>query len=67
VRIDAVVVLDDEVAQFLRLDRQRAGDAEPPSEQRVLEDPCGHQWSIGTHVRDPSPEEMQKAMEQMGS
>jgi PhnB protein len=32
-----------------------------------LEDPFGHQWSIGTHVRDVSPEEMQKAMEQMGS
>ena len=32
-----------------------------------VEDPFGHQWSIGTHVRDVSPEEMQKAMEQMGS
>ena len=32
-----------------------------------LEDPFGHQWSIGTHVRDVSPEEMQEAMEQMGS
>jgi PhnB protein len=32
-----------------------------------LEDPFGHLWSIGTHVRDVSPEEMQKAMEQMGS
>ena len=32
-----------------------------------LEDPFGHQWSIGTHMRDPSPEEMQKAMEQMSS
>ena len=32
-----------------------------------LEDPFGHQWSIGTHVRDVSPDEMQKAMEQMGS
>lgn len=32
-----------------------------------LEDPFGHHWSIGTHVRDVSPEEMQKAMEQMGS
>lgn len=30
-----------------------------------LEDPCGHQWSIGMHVRDVTPEEMQKAMEQM--
>jgi len=32
-----------------------------------IEDPFGHQWSIGTHVRDVTPEEMQKAMEQMGS
>ena len=32
-----------------------------------VEDPFGHQWSIGTHVRDVSSEEMQKAMEQMGS
>ena len=32
-----------------------------------VEDPFGHQWSIGTHVKDVTPEEMQKAMEQMGS
>ncbi len=32
-----------------------------------LEDPFGHHWSIGTHVRDVTPEEMQKAMEQMAS
>ena len=32
-----------------------------------VEDPFGHQWSIGTHVREVSPEEMQKAMEQMSS
>jgi PhnB protein len=32
-----------------------------------LEDPFGHQWSVGTHIRDASPEEMQKAMEQMDS
>jgi uncharacterized glyoxalase superfamily protein PhnB len=31
-----------------------------------VEDPFGHQWSIGTHMRDVSPDEMQKAMEQMG-
>ena len=31
-----------------------------------VEDPFGHQWSIGTHTRDVSPDEMQKAMEQMG-
>lgn len=28
-----------------------------------LEDPFGHQWSVGTHMRDVSPEEMQKAMQ----
>lgn len=31
-----------------------------------VEDPFGHQWSIGTHTRDVTPEEMQKAMQQMG-
>jgi hypothetical protein len=30
-----------------------------------LEDPFGHQWSVGTHVRDVSPEEMQRAMKDM--
>ena len=29
----------------------------------VLEDPFGHYWSIATHVRDVSPEEMQQAMQ----
>jgi uncharacterized glyoxalase superfamily protein PhnB len=32
-----------------------------------VEDPSGHHWSIGTHVRDVTPDEMQKAMEQMSS
>jgi uncharacterized glyoxalase superfamily protein PhnB len=26
-----------------------------------LEDPFGHQWSVATHVRDVSPEEMRQA------
>ena len=30
-----------------------------------VEDPFGHQWSIGTHVREVTPEEMRKAMEKM--
>ena len=30
-----------------------------------LEDPFGHQWSVATHVRDVSPEEAQKAMNEM--
>jgi PhnB protein len=37
----------------------------------TLADPFGHQWSLGTHIEDVSPEEMQKrsqaAMAQMSS
>jgi len=31
-----------------------------------IEDPFGHHWSVGTHIRDVSMEEAQRAMEQMG-
>ena len=31
-----------------------------------LEDPFGHRWSVATHTREVSPQEMQKAMAQMG-
>ena len=30
-----------------------------------VEDPFGHQWSIATHFRDMTPEEMQKGMAEM--
>jgi uncharacterized glyoxalase superfamily protein PhnB len=30
-----------------------------------LEDPFGHRWSVGTHKRDVSPQEMQQAMQKM--
>jgi len=32
-----------------------------------LVDPFGHRWSIGTHVRDVSMEEMQQAMQKMSA
>ncbi|HEU4850603.1 MAG TPA: VOC family protein [Telluria sp.] len=32
----------------------------------VLEDPFGHRWSIATHVKDMSPQEMQEAMKASG-
>ena len=32
-----------------------------------IEDPFGHHWSVGTHIRDVTPEEMQQAMRNMGS
>lgn len=31
-----------------------------------LEDPFGHHWSVATHQREVSPEEMQEAMKKMG-
>ena len=32
-----------------------------------IEDPFGHHWSIGTHVRDVSTDEMQQAMKKMAA
>lgn len=32
----------------------------------VVSDPWGHQWSLHTHIRDMTPEEMEQAMAQMG-
>jgi PhnB protein len=31
-----------------------------------LEDPFGHRWSVATHTRDLSPQEIQEAMAKMG-
>jgi PhnB protein len=31
-----------------------------------FEDPFGHHWSVATHLRDVSPEEMKQAMQKMG-
>ena len=32
-----------------------------------IEDPFGHRWSVATHTRDVTPEEMQQAMQKMSS
>jgi uncharacterized glyoxalase superfamily protein PhnB len=31
----------------------------------VLEDPFGHHWSVATHMRDVTPDEMKQAMQKM--
>jgi uncharacterized glyoxalase superfamily protein PhnB len=31
----------------------------------MVSDPDGHSWSIATHVKDPSPQEMNEAMQKM--
>lgn len=33
----------------------------------IIVDPFGHHWSLHTHIRDVSPEEMTAAMEAMGA
>ena len=44
----------------------------PPEDQfygdraATVTDPWGHVWSLHTHIRDVSPEEMAQAMQQMG-
>lgn len=30
-----------------------------------LEDPFGHQWSVATHIRDVTPQEMERAVNEM--
>ena len=32
----------------------------------ILDDPFGHHWSVATHIRDVTTEEMQEAMKKMG-
>ena len=63
--------VDDADAFVARAEKAGATVTMPVAEQfwgdryGKLEDPFGHHWSVGTHVRDVSPEEMQKAMQQM--
>lgn len=33
----------------------------------VVEDPFGHRWSLATHIRDVSPDEMRQAMQQQSA
>ena len=32
----------------------------------TIQDPFGHQWHVGTHIEDVTPEEMKKRMAAMG-
>lgn len=62
---DADKTVERAVAAGARLDR--------PVENKFygdrmggIEDPFGHQWYVGTHVEDVTPEEMKKRMAAMG-
>jgi PhnB protein len=59
-------------AAVARAEQAGATIVRPPEDQfygdraSVVADPFGHQWSLHTHVRDVSPEEMTEAVQQMG-
>ncbi len=63
--------VDDVDAVFTQAVRAGAKEAMPLTEMfwgdryGKVEDPFGHSWSIATHVRDVSPEEMREAMKAM--
>ena len=60
-------------AFFARAEAAGAKATMAPSDQfwgdryGVLQDPWGHQWSVATHVRDVSPEEMTEAVKRMAA
>jgi PhnB protein len=64
------VYVDDADKFFARAQKAGAKVTMPLADQfwgdryGVLEDPFGHHWSVGTHVRDVSREEMEQAMGQ---
>ena len=61
------VYVDDVDSHFERAKAAGAKIVEEPQDHfygdrsYTVNDPEGHQWSFGTHVRDVSPEEMQAA------
>ena len=63
--------VDDTDAFVERATRAGAKVTAPVTEQfwgdryGTLEDPFGHHWSVGTHVRDVSQKEMAEAMKKM--
>ena len=67
------IYVEDVDALVARAEKAGAKVTMPVAEQfwgdryGKLEDPFGHHWSVATHVRDVTPEEMKKAMQQMSA
>lgn len=70
--VSFMVYVPDSDAAFDRAVKAGATSLRPVADQfygdrtGTFRDPFGHMWSVGTHIKDMSPEEMQKAMESMG-
>jgi uncharacterized glyoxalase superfamily protein PhnB len=66
-----MLYVKDVDAAFVRAVEAGAQATMPPQDQfwgdrfAQVEDPYGHVWSIATHIRDVTPEEMQAALAQM--
>ena len=64
--------VEDVDASFARAVDAGATPVREPEDQfygdraAVVDDPWGHEWSLHTHVRDVSPEEMEEAIKAMG-
>lgn len=68
-----MLYLKDVDASFERAVAAGATAVMPPTDQfwgdryGQIEDPYGHVWALATHLRDMTPREMKKALEQMGA
>jgi len=63
-----VLYVDDVDAAFTKAIDAGATQVQPVEDKfygdrmGTLRDPFGHEWSLGTHIEDVSPEEMQRRM-----
>ncbi len=66
--VSLVLYVPDVDAVFNRAIEAGAKSLRPVADQfygdrmGTLQDPFGHVWTIGTHIEDPSPEEMKRRM-----
>jgi PhnB protein len=71
--VSLLVYVEDVDAVFDRAIAAGAENQRPVADQfygdrsGTLVDPFGHVWTIATHVRDMSPDEMQQAMARLGA
>jgi PhnB protein len=71
--VSFVLYVDDVDAAFRRALEAGASEVQPVEDKfygdrmGMLRDPFGHEWSLGTHVEDVSPEEMQRRMASMAA
>jgi len=69
--VSFMIYVEDADAAYARAIEAGAQEVRPVADQfygdrtGTFRDPFGHMWSVGTHIEDVSPEEMQKRMNAM--